>query len=202
MTYNPNNSKYTIWYNKLIANAISRDLDGYCEKHHIQPKSLGGSDAKSNIVKLTAREHYIAHLLLTKMFDDSDTTFRMICAALRVGYNPSNGIRGGRNYEAAKAKHRVMMSIRMKGNSNKLGVKESKETCDKKRKAFSESDTHASHLKTIRKDPEFMARWKAGRAKNQAGAKGDRNSMSRPECVARMLASRVRNKALRMEQVS
>lgn len=187
----PNNSKYTTWYNQLIDNARIRQLVGYCEKHHIQPKSLGGSNDPVNIVKLTAREHYLAHLLLTKMFRDTNSTFKMICAALRVGHNPSNGITGGRNYEAAKAKHREMMSERMKGNQNKKGVKESDETRAKKVAAFAASTTHASHLKTIRNDPEYMIRWIAGRSKNKDGARGQRNAMSRPECRARLSASKV-----------
>lgn len=44
--------------------------DSYYEHHHIVPKSEGGSDGERNIVKLTAREHYIAHLLLAKIYDD------------------------------------------------------------------------------------------------------------------------------------
>lgn len=38
----------------------------YCEKHHIIPKSLGGSNAKENLVNLTPREHIIAHRFLEK----------------------------------------------------------------------------------------------------------------------------------------
>lgn len=40
----------------------------YFESHHIVPKSLGGSDDNSNLVLLTAKEHYIAHLLLYKHY--------------------------------------------------------------------------------------------------------------------------------------
>lgn len=40
----------------------------YAEEHHIIPKSLGGSSKKENIVRLTAREHFICHLLLTKIY--------------------------------------------------------------------------------------------------------------------------------------
>lgn len=61
------NNKYTNWYNKIIYSAQSREYNGYTEKHHIIPKSLGGSDDKNNLVKLTPKEHYICHLLLTKM---------------------------------------------------------------------------------------------------------------------------------------
>lgn len=65
--YLPN--KYTEWYNAIIANAKLRTLlnTEYSEKHHIIPRSLGGDDSKENLVRLTAREHFICHLLLTKM---------------------------------------------------------------------------------------------------------------------------------------
>jgi len=39
----------------------------YYEKHHIIPKCLGGGDETSNLVYLTAEEHWIAHLLLVKI---------------------------------------------------------------------------------------------------------------------------------------
>lgn len=62
-------NKYTRWYNNIIANAQSRVLPSttYSEKHHIVPKSLGGSNDPNNLVRLTAREHFICHLLLPKM---------------------------------------------------------------------------------------------------------------------------------------
>ena len=61
------NNKYTTWYNSLIRNAKNRTIAGYTEKHHIIPSSLGGTNDVDNLVKLTAREHFICHLLLTKM---------------------------------------------------------------------------------------------------------------------------------------
>jgi hypothetical protein len=62
-------NKYTIWYNSIISNAQTRTLpkDTYIERHHIIPRSLGGNNEQSNLVKLTAREHFVCHLLLTKM---------------------------------------------------------------------------------------------------------------------------------------
>jgi hypothetical protein len=44
----------------------------YCEVHHILPISLGGTNENINLVKLTAKEHYIAHLLLTKFIRGKD----------------------------------------------------------------------------------------------------------------------------------
>lgn len=60
-------NKYTRWYYSIINRANARSVSGYTEKHHIIPKSLGGSNNPSNLVSLTAREHFICHMLLTKM---------------------------------------------------------------------------------------------------------------------------------------
>jgi len=60
-------NKYTRWYFSIINRANTRSILGYTEKHHIIPKSLGGSNNTSNLVSLTAREHFICHMLLTKM---------------------------------------------------------------------------------------------------------------------------------------
>ena len=52
-----------------MTTALSRSTSEYTEKHHILPRSfgLGGTKDKLNLVVLTGREHYICHLLLTKM---------------------------------------------------------------------------------------------------------------------------------------
>lgn len=60
-------NKYSQCYYNIINRAKSRVLEGYVETHHVIPKSLGGTDTRENLVELTAREHYICHLLLPKM---------------------------------------------------------------------------------------------------------------------------------------
>jgi hypothetical protein len=60
-------NKYTRIYYMIIDRAKSRILDSYSESHHIIPKSLGGDNSPDNLVDLTAREHFICHLLLPKM---------------------------------------------------------------------------------------------------------------------------------------
>ena len=60
-------NKYTKIYFELMKKAKERNSTIIGENHHIIPKSLGGKDNKENIVKLTYREHFIAHALLTKM---------------------------------------------------------------------------------------------------------------------------------------
>lgn len=58
-------------YDNLIERAKTRTIDGYTEKHHIIPRCMNGSDDDSNLVRLTPEEHYIAHLLLVKIYPDN-----------------------------------------------------------------------------------------------------------------------------------
>jgi hypothetical protein len=57
-------------YELLIKKAKGREKMGdvYYEKHHIIPKSLGGSNKNENLVHLTGREHFVAHMLLAKIY--------------------------------------------------------------------------------------------------------------------------------------
>jgi len=59
---------YAKIYNQIIERAQKRNLEGYVEKHHIIPKCIGGEDTNENIVKLTAREHFLCHRLLCKIY--------------------------------------------------------------------------------------------------------------------------------------
>lgn len=100
-------NKYTKWYYNIIDNAKNRINfdDNYYENHHIIPKSLGGSNSKNNLIKLTAREHFICHLLLVKMVTTNSQRRSMSYALLTM--RRSNG--GGRekslnskNFELAR----------------------------------------------------------------------------------------------------
>jgi len=63
-------NKYTTCYYNIINKAKSRkNITEYTEIHHIIPKSLGGDNSPENLVRLTAREHFICHLLLPKMLE-------------------------------------------------------------------------------------------------------------------------------------
>jgi hypothetical protein len=82
------NNKYCKWYLSIVNNAKSRILPDtiYIEKHHIIPKSLNGSDDKENLVNLTAREHFICHLLLTKIVEGKERN-KMVHALWRMTVN-------------------------------------------------------------------------------------------------------------------
>jgi hypothetical protein len=57
----------------------TRKLD-YYEIHHINPRCLGGNDDLENLTRLTYREHYIAHWLLTKIYkNESKIHYGFLC---------------------------------------------------------------------------------------------------------------------------
>jgi hypothetical protein len=59
-------------YSQLILKAKERKtVEGYKELHHIIPKCVKGTDDINNLVELTAKEHFIAHLLLTEIYPKS-----------------------------------------------------------------------------------------------------------------------------------
>lgn len=80
------NNKYTTTYNRIVERAVNRTLSGYSEKHHIIPKSLGGNNLPENIVRLTAQEHLVCHLLLPKMLADTNYIRKMDYAAWQMTY--------------------------------------------------------------------------------------------------------------------
>lgn len=95
-------NKYTRWYYQIINNAKLRQSTGYTEKHHIIPRSLGGSNGKDNIVALTAREHFLCHLMLTRM-TISNAKKKMVLAVFyltgRGKAERNNKIKSSRTYE-------------------------------------------------------------------------------------------------------
>ena len=76
-------NKYCKWYFNIIDNALARGWTKktskvYVESHHIIPKSI----LKNNdTVILTAREHFICHLLLPK-FLEGQYKYKMLTAAI------------------------------------------------------------------------------------------------------------------------
>jgi hypothetical protein len=66
--------KYFKWYSDICSRGAERISlrvpKSDHEDHHIVPKAHGGTNAKSNIARLTPREHFVAHLLLYRIHKD------------------------------------------------------------------------------------------------------------------------------------
>lgn len=63
-------------YNQLIDKCIQMEKDGYpedmyTEVHHILPRCQGGTNDKSNLVRMPVRYHIMAHILLAYAFPDN-----------------------------------------------------------------------------------------------------------------------------------
>lgn len=112
-------------YEKIYRNIIDkrkRDIPvGYSEMHHIIPRSLGGSDAAENLVRLTAREHFICHMLLVRMYTrGSQEWIKMVHAAMMMFTHSSNQQRyiTSREYNSLRVDFSKVMSITQNGDGN------------------------------------------------------------------------------------
>lgn len=144
-------NKYTIWYNNIITSAQSRDSlkDLYTEKHHIIPKSIGGTNDISNLVKLTPKEHYICHLLLTKMVSG--------VALRKMWYGHYMMMRGVNRYRPSARMYEYARQNMIKANKDRpgpnLGIPMSEETKQKISQAlkgkntFPKSEEHKTKMR-------------------------------------------------------
>lgn len=111
-------------YDQLIEHRQKNVLTtGYIERHHIVPSSLGGTDESSNIVALTGREHYIAHLLLARFNRCSQTVYALWIMQMKSSKNCDRPcIKSGRMYEWTRKEFAKYMSknakILSKGERN------------------------------------------------------------------------------------
>jgi hypothetical protein len=111
-------------YKAIIRRAQERrDYDEpiYTELHHILPKSLGGGDEQSNLVRLTAREHFLCHYLLAKMYEEGTLEwYKMNHAFLMMKAGSDSGLRhyNSRLYEALRGNFSSVMRRNQIGKNN------------------------------------------------------------------------------------
>jgi len=140
-------NKYTRWYYAIVANAQSRITSDYTEKHHIVPKSLGGSNSSENLVALTAREHFVCHWLLTKMVDHKKHRYQMwnafSCMLYRENPRQERYKVTSKIFENIKKEGAKVKSIKFSGDNNPMfGKTHSEDAKAKIRK------THVGRKKT------------------------------------------------------
>ena len=83
---------YSKIYNKIIQKRQDTLLqEGYGEIHHIIPRSLGGSNKPENLVRLSAREHFVCHCLLAKMYPTNSEQWHKMNHALIMMKAESSG---------------------------------------------------------------------------------------------------------------
>lgn len=95
-------------YESIIEKANSENREKgngiYYESHHIVPKCLGGSDTKDNKVLLTAKEHFVCHKLLTRIYlDNRGINFAFFSMTCMSNERIKRIIPSARDYKYAKS---------------------------------------------------------------------------------------------------
>lgn len=165
-------NKYAKKYWELVEFRKDNVPDGYTEKHHIIPKSLGGKDKEDNLVALTSREHFFAHRLLSKM-TEGESNIKMMWAVHRMLHS-RNYHYSSRTYERLRNDHILFMkenhhAYRIKDWGEKMSavVKKTWEDAEERKKQFSSS--MKAKQAEWKKDPNYYSE-QIRRAKKGAAA--------------------------------
>lgn len=177
-------NKYEKWYDAITKRGQIRILDSYGETHHILPRSLGGSDDKCNITKLTAREHFICHWLLTKIYKEGESHWKMVNALRIMRAENKNQTRytttiTARVYENLKEEYAKLQSIKFSGKYNGFYGKHHSDEAKKKISEANTGDKNGSKTPEARlkisssklgkKREEFSDEWKQNLSKAVTG---------------------------------
>ena len=121
---------YQLIHDSIIDRAKTRVLpkEVYTERHHIIPRCMGGTDDKSNLVDLTAKEHFIVHKLIVDIFPNE---FGLVHAYYLfvngTNKNNHNGNEyycvGAKEYERVKILRSKVMSETMTGSNEDFLIK-------------------------------------------------------------------------------
>ena len=98
-------------YQRIYEQLTAKDMIAdYTEKHHIIPRCMGGTNHKSNLVRLTPEAHYVAHQLLVKIYPLNE---KLVFAANRMA---SGNQRNNKLYGWIRRKLAIAISVNNKGN--------------------------------------------------------------------------------------
>lgn len=155
-----NETKYTRWYYDIITNAQKSQRESYSETHHIVPRSLGGDDSSTNLVRLTPREHYLCHALLVHMVEEPKH-LRSMYAAFNMMHVSKNGKRyTSKLYEYYKVKFYKLHSEQQKGKVRSLESRQ-KQSRSSKGKPWSEKKKASAWVGPTAK-PVVVTNYKTG----------------------------------------
>jgi hypothetical protein len=124
---------YTKIYQQLIERAQQRALSkkeaneilGYSEAHHILPRCMDGTDEIGNIAHLSAREHFIAHLLLVKIYPND---LGLINSVYMMSFHSTLGRMNNRLYDWVKRKRSILQSENQKGTTKETNARVAKQS--------------------------------------------------------------------------
>lgn len=120
---------YKKLYENLIKSAQNNPKeDSYKELHHIVPECVGGTNDLNNKVLLTARQHYLAHWLLYKIYKNSSLVHAWHCMS-RIGKGQKERNVNSHLFQYCKKERNKLLSIKYSGEGNNFyGKKHSEDT--------------------------------------------------------------------------
>ena len=151
-------------YNSIVSRAKNRKLNSYKEKHHIIPKCLGGSDDIKNIVELTAKEHFVCHLLLCEIYPKENSLksarWAMTC------FKSKNHNRGYRVSASQYDRIKTEMALLKIGKKRTIDIKEKISNTMKGRKL---SDEQKRKISESMKGKQKSDEWKIKQSLSKKG---------------------------------
>jgi transposase InsO family protein len=179
-----NDTKYAKAYLNLIDKAKNREAPTeYVERHHIVPKSLGGPNDKENLVKLTPREHFVAHLLLHKGVQEKSHQVKMASALNRMLSD-----RYGNRYTPTSKMYAVARKAHADAMTGRDVSKETRDKISKAHKGKVVDQVARDRMAAAKKGKPGAARNPEWNAKVSASLTGKKAS---PEAKAKMSAAKL-----------
>ena len=147
-------------YWSIIHNRLHNKVDGYVEHHHIIPRSEGGPDNNDNIVALTAREHYICHLLLAKIYNDDKMLNAVVFMHCKSHSNKRDFKFNSRLYACVRKEFAVKMSIVHKGKHHSEATRRKMSEIKRGKHRSDAQKAKLSAANTGEKNPMYGSKYK------------------------------------------
>lgn len=125
-------------YCNLIDSCSTKKFKGYTENHHVLPYSMGGNE-EDNLITLSARHHFIAHLILAKGIKNQ----QMIKALHKMVHSKGQKRKykiSNRVYEYLRTEHSKVVSEYSKDTVTAINIHTGEITRVPKDKFYAEKD--------------------------------------------------------------
>lgn len=169
---------YKRHYENLITRAKGRiyNKDDYTERHHIVPRCMGGSDDRSNLVNLYAREHFVAHQLLVKIYPAINGLVYALVKMLSE-----------KDYHKGRINNRLYRWIKQRNNILQSKPKKDKPWSEKRRLAYLENPPKQSESANIARRKKLLG------LKNSTGMEGHNHTRESKDKISKSQLNKMKD---------
>ncbi len=156
---------------KLNRVKLSKDNADYVyyEKHHIVPRSLGGSNDPDNLILLTAREHFIAHLLLPKFLIGAHRKKMVRARWYLSNLSKYDNVINSRTFEKYRLEYSGIISGSNHHNYGKVLSEETKAKMSESRTGLKRSEETKAKMSKAAKRRRYSKETKAKMSESKQG---------------------------------